>query len=356
MRFARRKQVWSSRKIILPSVLTSSLILCLLFEIWLEGRDVISMDRPGQRARFMHYGVRLPDSLNFCGELFPRNDSVIVKRLERELLSKSFHIPQYKLFISRCRTWFPVIEPILKKNGVPDDFKYVALIESNLSNAVSPKGAAGFWQFIPESGRMAGLEVNEFVDERFDVEKSTEAACRYIRNCYKTFNNWTLAAAAYNLGEGGIAQQIKRQPGKSFYEMKFNRETAIYMYKLIAMKEVISRPKYYGILKIPKGTRVTFKYKVKKVDVPIEDLAAWAQSQGTTLLVLQHLNPWLRGNQLPNHEGKTYRIHVPDGEYSEETLKELLTPENTDSLLSPPSEDSLKLSNFALRDSTGKGE
>ena len=354
MRFTRRRQVWSSRKFILPALLIISLIGCLLLEMWVHN-DAVSIENEYRlKSNFPHYGQHLPANLNFCGELFPQNDSVIVNRLEKQLLRNGFHVPQYRLFVSRCRTWFPVIEPILKKYGVPDDFKYVALAESNLSNVCSPKGAAGFWQFIPESAINSGLEVNEFVDERYDVVKSTEAACKHIRKCYREMNNWTLTAAAYNLGEGGILRQIKRQPGKSFYELQFNTETSIYIFKLLALKEVISRPKFYGLLGIKKVNRNTFKYKVKKVDFAIEDLEAWSAAQGTTLLVLRHLNPWLLGTQLPNHVGKTYSIRVPDGSYSEETLKELLTPDLLDSVPRPPSEDSLKMSNFAHRDSTVK--
>lgn len=229
--------------------------------------------------------------------------------------------------------------------------KYLALVESNLSNVTSPKGAAGFWQFVPESGVRMGLEINEYVDERFHVERSTEAACKYLRQLYNTFQSWTLAAAAYNLGEGGILKQIKKQPGRSLYELKLNRETSIHIYKLLALKEVLSRPRFYGILVKKKPGRVQIPYKEKKVDTPVDDLARWAAEQGTSLEVLRHLNPWLLGEQLPNPTGEVYRIRLPDGNYSEDKLKELLKADQV-----PPVEDSLKLSNFAPPDTTGKIE
>ncbi|MCC7302722.1 MAG: lytic transglycosylase domain-containing protein [Bacteroidia bacterium] len=351
MKFSRRRAVFRRRNLILALTLPGVMTLCLLLERWFHPRDTAIEQDSNHRTSAIHFGVRLPSDINFCGEPFPKDDSVIVNRLARELGKKSLHIPQYNLFLIRCATWFPVIEPILRQHGIPDDMKYVALVESNLSNVISPKGAAGFWQFIPESGERMGLEVNEYVDERYHVEKSTAAACRYLKELYNTFHSWTLAAAAYNLGEGGILRQIRNQPGRSLYELKLNKETSIYIYKLLSVKEVISRPRFYGILKRSGAQRISIPYKEKKVDQSIEDLELWAREQGTSPEVIYHLNPWLMRNQLPNHEGNTYRIRVPDGRYSEEKLKELFKPDPIS-----PSEDSSKLSNFAHPDTTGKIE
>lgn len=351
MKFSRRRTLFRGRHVLIALSLLLALALCLAAERWYHGNFNFSSNDPSRSAGNIHYGVRLPSDLNFCGEPFPKDDSIIVKRLEKELNRKTLHLPQYRLFLSRCASWFPVIEPILKKNNIPDDMKYLALVESNLSNVTSPKGAAGFWQFVPESGVRMGLEINEYVDERFHVERSTEAACKYLRQLYNTFQSWTLAAAAYNLGEGGILKQIKKQPGRSLYELKLNRETSIHIYKLLALKEVLSRPRFYGILVKKKPGRVQIPYKEKKVDTPVDDLARWAAEQGTSLEVLRHLNPWLLGEQLPNPTGEVYRIRLPDGNYSEDKLKELLKADQV-----PPVEDSLKLSNFAPPDTTGKIE
>ncbi len=292
---------------------------------------------------------RLPD---FAAETIPPDDSVIQARLEKQLEQKKIHMGQYRLWVHRAKTWFPVIIPILKKNGIPEDFKYIALVESNLSNIVSPRGATGFWQFIPEAGTNYGLEINEFVDERYHVERSTEAACRYFKEAYAMFGNWTLSAASFNIGLGGILKQVTDNDTASYFDMKFNRETSIYIYKLLAMKELMEKPRYYGIIRPGNITGATMRYTLLEVTETTE-IKVLAETLGITTDMLRHYNPWLIGDMLPVAEGKTYKIRIPGTNYSPEMLRELYIPSNNDSNAVTFLTDSLKMINFAVRDTGG---
>jgi len=192
--------------------------------------------------------VRLPESMDFAGENAPLNISDVKERFERELLVNANLDASTLLIIKRANRAFPLIEPILKKNGIPDDFKYLAVIESALVNAVSPAGARGVWQFMPETAKERGLEVNETVDERYHLEKSTDAACKYLLAAKLKFGSWTLAAASYNGGMAGVNKQIEIQKVNNYYDLLLNDETSRYVFRILALKEIMKNPEKYGFI------------------------------------------------------------------------------------------------------------
>ena len=215
------------------------------------------------------------------------------------------------LTIKRANRWFPVIEPILAKKGIPADFKYLALIESALMNVVSPSGAAGFWQFLEKTGKEYGLEINKEVDERYHVEKATEAACDYLNKAYLKFGNWTLVAASYNAGQGRIDESIDRQQSRNFYHLYLNDETSRYIFRILAMKIIYENPVKYGF-KMEKGDLYDpLDVKTVKVTSTISDLPAFARQQNTTYRMLKELNPWLRSDKLTVRGGEEYFIALP---------------------------------------------
>ncbi|MBA3664723.1 MAG: transglycosylase SLT domain-containing protein [Bacteroidetes bacterium] len=260
---------------------------------------------------FYVLGVNIPSTLDFCGEKIPSNNYEIKKNLEKEFFSNAYWKNNSAVLFAKAQKWFPYIEPILKKEGVPDDFKYVAVIESHLSNIVSPAGAAGFWQLVPASARNYNLEVNEYVDERYHVEKATHAACKLFKAAHSNFNNWTLSAAAYNLGIGGIQAALKKQNTTNYYDLLLNKETGSFVYRILAYKTLFSSPQHFG-LKKKKWTYYTpIPYKVYKVDSAISNLSAFAKHVGCNKATIKFFNPWLLQDFLPNPTRKTYEIRVP---------------------------------------------
>ncbi len=188
----------------------------------------------------------LKRSLKFATERIPVHNKKVAWKMDKYLKATSFrHIQTGRLHQQAAR-WFPVIEPILKQHGIPEDFKYIPLVESGLLEGTSNKGASGYWQFMPQTARDYGLRVGPSVDERQDLRKSTNAACLYLNSLYKEFKSWTLVAAAYNVGENSLSRQIAIQGHNDYFMMKLNRETASYVYKLISMKEIIEHPLKYG--------------------------------------------------------------------------------------------------------------
>ena len=257
------------------------------------------------------FSLNTPTELNLANETVPLEILDVREKLDRELLVNTYWQSQSLLFHKRASRWFPVIEPILKKNGVPDDFKYLAVIESGLTNVVSPAGATGYWQFLKSTGRDYGLEINNEVDERYHVEKSTEAACKYLNDAYEKYGSWTLAAASYNMGMNGLDRQIERQKVSNYYDMLLNEETARYVYRILAVKEVLSKPAQYGFHFRPKDLYPTYQTKSVSVDSSVVDFAAFAQENEINYKILKILNPWLRESYLTNPAGKTYEIKLP---------------------------------------------
>lgn len=256
-----------------------------------------------------------PASIDFAGENTPLNVSDVKERFERELLINANLDATTLLIIKRANRAFPIIEPILKINNIPDDFKYLAVIESGLVNAVSPAGAKGVWQFMPETAKEKGLEVNEIVDERYHLEKSTEAACKYLLDAKRKFGSWTLAAASYNGGMTGVNKQIEIQKVTSYYDLLLNEETSRYVFRILALKEIMKNPKLYGFEIESKELYKNIPTRKLEIDSTITDLASFAIGQGINYKILKIHNPWLRDKKLLNLAKKKYFLEIPTEGY-----------------------------------------
>lgn len=257
------------------------------------------------------YALPIPEFLDFAGEPVPMSDPDVRERMDRELLVNTYWQSNGLLMFKRANKYFPIIEPILEKHGVPDDFKYLAVIESGLMNVVSPAGARGIWQIMPATAREYGLEVNDNVDERYHLVKSTEAACRYLLASKERFGSWTLAAAAYNAGNAGINRRLTGQKVEDYYNLLLGEETGRYMFRILALKEIMSNPKKYGFNFREKDLYTMVPSFVVEVDKPIDDLAAFAQQYEINYKILKIHNPWLRETKLNNRSGKKYQIEIP---------------------------------------------
>lgn len=269
-----------------------------------------SIEKKKQKSNYKLTAPKIANDINFCNEQVPVDQPFIYKKLDREFLVNMYWQSQTFLFIKRANQWFPIIEPILKKNNIPDDFKYLAVIESGLMNVVSPSGAKGFWQFMPRTAKGMNLEVNEFVDERYDVEIATQAACEYLNNAYKKFNNWTLAAASYNMGKAGLERRLTEQEVGSYYDLLLNQETGRYIYRILAVKSILASPEKYGFNYDDEDLYTIPKYKTVEVDSSINNLVLFSKSFGMNYHELKSLNPWLRDKSLPNETNKVYSIKI----------------------------------------------
>jgi len=226
------------------------------------------------------YALNIPSQISFADENVPVQLLDVSEKLDRELLVNTYWQSNTLLYLKRANKYFPIIEPILKANGVPDDFKYLAVIESGLTPAVSPSGARGFWQIMKPTGKDFGLEINNEVDERYHIIRSTEAACEYLAQAYLKFGNWTLAAASYNMGMGGLNRQIKKQHVDSYYDLKLNTETGRYVYRIIVAKEIMSNPSKYGFHYRENQLWNQVQTEPLVIDTTITDLAVFAKSLG----------------------------------------------------------------------------
>ena len=232
--------------------------------------------------------------------------------MDRELLVNTYWQSNGLLLFKRAHKYFPVIEPILKEHGIPDDFKYLAVIESGLQNVKSPAGASGFWQIMKTTGRENGLEVNANVDERYHLEKATRVACRYLKDAKEKLGSWTNAAAAYNAGNAGISRRLKAQQVSNYYDLLLGQETGRYLFRIIALKEIMSHPDKYGFNFRTKDLYKNIPTTSVNVDYPIEDLAAFAKEKNINYKILKIHNPWLREPKLNNKSGKLYTIDLPE--------------------------------------------
>lgn len=255
--------------------------------------------------------IEFCDDIYFAGERVPLEMFNIRERYERELLSNTYFHSNTMVLLKRSKRWFPVIEPILQKHGVPEDFKYLCVIESNLSNVVSPAGAAGFWQFMKGTAEEYGLKINKEVDMRYNVELETEAACKYFLKAYERFGSWTLVAAAYNAGSSRVSKFMKEQGVTSYYDMLMAEETERYVFRIIAIKTIFENPEKHGIYVSPKLSYEPYKYDIVKVDKSIENWAEFAKEHDITYKLLKVFNPWLRSNSLKVNKGEFYEIKIP---------------------------------------------
>lgn len=258
---------------------------------------------------------RLPSSIEFAGQKIDLNRTDMFERLDRELTAMTFTHGNTLLQIKRANRLFPVMEPILRKNGVPFDLLYLACIESTLNpRAVSPAKAAGLWQFMPATAREYGLEVNDYVDERFDPEKSTEAACRYLKNAYNRYGSWENAAASYNAGMGRVSTELSSQGVSSAYDLWLADETMRYIFRLLAAKIVMEHSGEFGFKLSADQLYQPYEYDLVEVDGPVDDWAVWAREHGTTYYAVREHNPWIRARSLPNTTAKTYTVRIPKPE------------------------------------------
>lgn len=259
------------------------------------------------------HAVPIPDNMEFAGEKVPLEDLEVRERVDRELLVNTYFQSSTVLGMKRAARWFPVFEPILKQYGVPDDFKYLAVIESGLANVVSPSQAAGFWQFIESTGKAYGLRIEQGIDERYDPVRSTHAACRFLLDAKKEFGSWAMAAAAYNMGTNGLRSQVRQQGLSQYYELWLNQETSRYLPRLIATKYIYEYPKSYGYRLTAAQKYGPLTNRTIKIDTAVNDLAAFARSMGSNYKAFRSLNPWIRAFTLPAPAaGQPYTFRLPE--------------------------------------------
>lgn len=253
----------------------------------------------------------VPNDLTFAGEAIPIDHEDVYERLDRELIINVYWPSTTLAALKRAGKYFPTIERILAEEGIPDDFKYLAVAESHLKNAISPAGARGIWQFMERTGEYYGLEINDEVDERYHIEKATRAACQYLKGAHKKFGNWTLAAAAYNMGEPRLAKYLKEQQVTSYYDVHLSQETLRYVFRIIALKAIFEAPEDYGFYLNEGDSYPPLSFATVTVEESIPSLIDFAIKYGTTYRMLKVYNPWLLDDHLTNSSAKTYEIHVP---------------------------------------------
>lgn len=257
----------------------------------------------------------VPENLDFAGEGVPMDDPDVYERLDRELLVNTYWQSNALLLMKRANKYFPIIEPILKEEGVPEDLKYVAVIESGLTQAVSPARAVGFWQLLEGTGKEYGLEVNDNVDERYNIEKSTRAAADYLKKARERFGSWTLAAASYNAGQYGIDKQLERQKVDDYYDLLLGEETGRYIFRILALKEIMNHPQKYGFSFDEDDLYQPIPTFEVKVDTVVKDFPDFASQFGINYKTLKIHNPWLRDDHLNNASRRTYFIKIPEKGY-----------------------------------------
>jgi len=243
----------------------------------------------------------IPGQIEFAGERVPVENFEVRERIEREFIVNTYWHSLTILAIKRANRWFPVIEPILKMNNVPDDLKYLCVTESTLENVVSPAGATGFWQFMKAAGKKYGLEINSQIDERYHVEKSTQAACEYLKDAYEAYGTWSMAAASYNMGTNGTDNQIERQKTENYYNLV-----------MVAFKYIMQNSKAYGFdIKDDELYEPLKSFEIS-LDSSVNDFADYSIALGLNYKTLKLYNPWLRDNYLSNRNQKVYKIKIPE--------------------------------------------
>jgi len=253
----------------------------------------------------------IPEKISFAGEPVPMKHADVMERFEREIYVNVYWQSNMILLMKRAGKFLPTIEKILREQGVPEDFKYLAMAESGLMNVVSPAGARGFWQFMPGTAKDYNLEVNDDVDERYHLEKSTIAACKYLKSAYSKFGNWTSVAASYNMGITGIGKRKQEQNQSDYYDLHLVEETSRYLFRILAFKEIFENPVKYGFEFSEKDIYKQPLYRDLVVDQSISSLAQWAIKHNSNYKLLKIHNPWLRSSKLDVKKGKEYLIKLP---------------------------------------------
>ena len=257
------------------------------------------------------YALKTPENISFCNEEVPLELLDVRERLDRELLVNTYWQSNMLLLIKRSYRFFPLIEKILKEEDVPQDFKYLAVIESGLENVRSPKGAKGIWQIMSGTAREYGLEVNKNVDERYNLELSTRAACKYLKKAKNKFGSWTLAAAAYNRGIMGISRNLSRQKVENYYDLLLGRETSRYIFRILAVKEIMENANNYGFIFQENDLYKPYEIKKIELDTAISNITDFSKKMGINYKTMKLHNPWLLENHLNNKSRKKYIIKIP---------------------------------------------
>lgn len=255
--------------------------------------------------------LQVPTNLNLAGERVPLDIPDVRERMDRELLVNTYWQSNGLLLFKRANKYFPILEPLLKKYGLPDDFKFLALAESGFIDETSTAGAAGIWHFMKKTGKEFGLEINKNVDERYNIELSTKVAAEYLKKSHERFGSWTLAAAAYNAGNYGIAKRLETQQVNNYYDALLPDETERYVFRILALKEILNNPEKYGFVFDAKDLYTLPETKTIKVDTAITNIASFAKNYGLTYKEFKIHNPWLRENHLNNKSRKLYEIKIP---------------------------------------------
>jgi membrane-bound lytic murein transglycosylase D len=293
-------------------VLTGSTIFILLVALSFKGfgRSPETLNQQFDTL-YTIKSFKLPDLVTFAGEKMPLENFDTRESLEREILTSAYRHSSTILIIKRAHRYLPIIEKILMDNNIPDDFKYLVAAESEFSNMISPAGATGFWQIMPETGKEQGMEINTVVDERYNLEKSTQFACDFFKKSYEKYGNWTLAAASYNGGRNGLDEQIGIQNQHNYYDLLLNDETARYIFRVVAYKLIINDPVAYGINITDKDLYPELNCYEVKVDTSVTNFSQFAEKFGTNYKILKFLNPWLRKPFLTPKPNKEYYIKIP---------------------------------------------
>ncbi|MBT7895843.1 MAG: lytic transglycosylase domain-containing protein [Flavobacteriales bacterium] len=299
------------RKVVVLLVVISVIFLSqfFIFSSYLNTSD--NVHQQGFNNKYKVYSIVKPNNLKFANEDVPESSLDIWERLDKELLKNIYWQSNTMLYFKRANKYFPIIEEILAKNNIPNDFKYLALIESGFENQVSPSGAAGFWQIMKGTAKEYGLEVNNAIDERYHLVKSTEVACEYLQKAYDEFGSWTMAAASYNMGINGARRKMLKQETNNYFNLHLNDETSRYVFRIIVIKEIMENPKKYGFVfrnsdlyKFPQVNQV-------RVDSTINDLYFFAKNNKINYKTLKKYNPWLRTSSLPDKSRRIYYIDIP---------------------------------------------
>ncbi len=292
---------------LLLSVVTIVMLVC----VCATDKDSTALQGAAPQQQPQIYSPSLPDTMSFAGESVPLDIYYVREGLDREMIVNTFGHTNTLLYFKRAHRYFPIIEPLLKKHGVPNDFKYLCVIESGLTNATSPAKAQGFWQFMKATGQKYGLEVNDEIDMRNNIEAATEAACRYLKDLKKNLGSWTAAAAAYNCGEGGLSKNMGKQSISSYYDTRLNNETSRYVYRILAVKQIMQHPQAYGFYLRPCDLYPTLPTRTTTMSGQNIDLYEFAKTNGTTYKLFRELNPWITTEKLVNKANKTYTVKLP---------------------------------------------
>jgi len=297
------------------SLFTAVVLFFLLGStLYLLYKSIATKEKVVPEEKVIYYQVRdvkIPSTFSFCGEKVPLHDQDVLERFDRELHVNTYWHSSSILMLKRANRWLPKIEEILKENDIPTDFKYLPIIESQLTNAISPRGATGFWQFMKPTAIEVGLTISKEIDERYDPLKSTYAACLYLKKAYKTLGNWTNVAAAYNMGVAGLKKSLEKQQVSSYYDLSINNETGRYVFRILAIKEILENPEKYGFNMSEEGLYTYPALKDIKVKASIDNLAAFAKKNGANLKLLRKHNPWLRSTKVSLKKGEELVIKLP---------------------------------------------